>query len=44
MTKCVNEMNYYITQLLEISRENLKTEIVKEEWIINELVEEVLQG
>lgn len=43
MTKCVNEMNYYITQLLEISRENLKTEIVKEEWIINELVEEVLQ-
>lgn len=44
MTQCVTEMNDYITQLLEISRDNLQSGLKKETCILNELVDEVLQA
>lgn len=44
MTQCVREMNDYVTQLLEISRENIQSVMIKEACILNELVDEILQA
>lgn len=43
MTQCVREMNEYVTQLLEISRENLQGDLIKKACKLNDLVDEVLQ-
>lgn len=43
MTQCVKEMKDYVAELLEISRENLQSALIKETCKLNELVDEVLQ-
>lgn len=44
MTQCVKEMSHYITQLLEISRDNLQSTLTKEACTLEELTDEVLQA